>query len=175
MTRILVLSDTHLTHGGQSPGDEPSVLKDLAGYIQAADLVLHAGDHTGVGFYQALQRLNQLISVCGNMDAPMLRDELPERTLLEREGVRIGMIHGWGSSQGLGERVFDAWSGEKPDVIVFGHSHRVHNGRRGKVLLFNPGSPTEPSGPHPTAGWIEINQGQVQASIIHLPKHGRFP
>lgn len=175
MNRILVLSDTHLSHGGKFPGDIPELLKDLAGYFRAADLTLHAGDHMGVGFYQALQQMNHLISVRGNMDAPMLRNELPERTLLEREGIRIGMMHGWGPPQGLEERIFDAWSGNKPDVIIFGHSHQVHQSRRGGVLLFNPGSPIEPSGPNPTVGWIEIDQGTYRARLVRLPKHGKFP
>lgn len=175
MTRILVLSDTHLKYGVQTSGETSGFLKDLAGYFKAADLILHAGDHTGVEFYLALQQMGSLISVCGNMDALMLRNDLPERVTVEREGVRIGMTHGWGPPTGLDERVHDAWLREHPDVIIFGHSHRPHLSRRGEVLLFNPGSPTGPRQPYPTAGWLEIEEGKVKASIIRLPKHGMFP
>ncbi len=164
MTRILVLSDTHLSRGGEAK----SLFRVLQERIQTADLIIHAGDHTGIGFYYDLEGMGTVVAVCGNMDSFPLRDELPQSTVIEREGMRIGVTHGWGPARGLAQRVYDAWNGDKPNILVFGHSHRVCAEHIGDTLLFNPGSPTYPSGPHPTAGWIEIDRGKVRADHIPL-------
>lgn len=175
MTRILVLSDTHITKGGKLPDGFPESLKDLADHLQKADWIFHAGDHTGVDFYWSLQRWGNVISVCGNMDALMLRAELPERTTVQVEKLRIGMTHGWGTPFGLERRVYESFSADLPDVIIFGHSHCAHKSTRKGVLLFNPGSPTRSRGKHPTAGWLEIDGSSVEASIIELPGGVVFP
>jgi putative phosphoesterase len=175
MTRMLVLSDTHLSQGSKESGSSFDLLEDLTGYIHAADLIIHAGDHTGLGFYHQLLDAGDLVSVAGNMDALPLQSELPERVVIEREGVRIGILHGWGPATGLENRIFDAWQNDKPDVMIFGHSHRVHQSWRNGFLLFNPGSPTHQRDSKPTAGWIEIDNGSVSARIIELPKKGEFP
>jgi putative phosphoesterase len=175
MTRILVLSDTHLSQGSKEFGSRFDLLEDLAGYIREADLIIHAGDYTGLGFYHQLQDSGDLVSVAGNMDSLPLQSELPDRVVIEREGVRIGILHGWGPAAGLENRIFDAWQDDKPDVMIFGHSHRMHQSQRNGCLLFNPGSPTYQRGSRPTAGWIVIENGSVEASIIEIPKEGMFP
>jgi putative phosphoesterase len=52
-------------------------------------------------------------------------------------------------------------------MIVFGHSHvPVHEVRDG-VLLFNPGSPTQPRRqPLPTYGVVRVDSGLLSASIV---------
>lgn len=175
MTRILVLSDTHISKVAKHPDQDPELLQDLDGYLRAADLILHAGDHTGADFYRILQQQGDLISVCGNMDSFLLQNELPERTVFPCENIRIGIMHGWGPSRGLEDRVYDAWPDDKPEIIIFGHSHKLHRSQRGKSVLFNPGSPKEPEGSDPTAGWLEIDGGTIRIEVITLPKHGQFP
>lgn len=166
-----MLSDTHLSHGEEAD----DLFKDLAGYFRAADLIIHAGDHTGIDFYHGLEQMGNLVSVCGNMDALSLRADLPDRITFEREGVHIGVMHGWGPARGLPERIYHAWTGDKPDVIIFGHSHQTYQQRQGKTLLFNPGSPIAPCGPYPTVGWLEIEKDQSRAGHVTLPKNGEFP
>jgi len=164
MIRILVLSDTHLSRGG----DAKNLFRTPREPIQTADLIIHAGDHTGIGFYYDLERVGTVVAVCGNMDDFPLRGELPQSTTIEREGLRSGVTHGWGSAKGLPERIYEVWDEPKPDILVFGHSHQTYVNHLGQTLLFNPGSPTYPSGPYPTAGWIEIDQGTVHADHIPL-------
>lgn len=164
MTRILVLSDTHLT-AGKDAGD---LFQNLETYFQTADLIIHAGDHTGSSFYQALALMGNLISVCGNMDVFPLRNDLPDQIVIQKDGVRIGVIHGWSSAFGLPERVYRTWADPKPEVLIFGHSHQAYKRQRGTTLLFNPGSPTAPHGPEPTVGWLEIDRGAVKADLIPL-------
>lgn len=174
MTRILVLSDTHLDVRTETPGSQMDLCDDLSGYFDEADLILHAGDHTGLEFYRALQRMGHLISVCGNMDTQPLHKELPKNAFIARDGVRIGMIHGWGPPTNLPERVLGTFSNAAPDVIIFGHSHEPYLARCGKVLMLNPGSPTRPRRSFPSVGWLEISQGVANASIVELPRDGMF-
>ncbi len=175
MTRILVLSDTHLKDKDDIIVSGLNLLGDLAGYLRKADLILHAGDISGSGFYHDLLGAGNLFAVYGNMDVLPLQNELPERAIVECEGVRIGLLHGWGSSHGLDDRIFDSWNVDKPDVMIFGHSHRPLVSYRVGRLLFNPGSPTDPRGPYPSFGWIEIDNGKIDADIVQLPKRGEFP
>jgi len=175
MTRILVLSDTHLpsrprrSFGSKEfPGGIQDLFDDLSDYVRKADLILHAGDHTEIAFYDALQTLGRVRAVHGNMDVPELRVSLPERAVIDCEKLRIGMIHGWGASEDLPERMLRAWPGPRPHVIVFGHSHEPYQGYREGVLLFNPGSPTSPRGRKATAGWLEIDGERCMPGFIRL-------
>jgi predicted phosphodiesterase len=54
-------------------------------------------------------------------------------------------------------------------VVVFGHSHRPENVKRGKVLFFNPGS----AGPRRfklpvTVGRLRIRGRKIESEIIDL-------
>ncbi|MBU0520082.1 YfcE family phosphodiesterase [bacterium] len=171
MTRILVLSDTHFSHGENAS----NLLADLDGYLQASDLIIHAGDHTSLGFYAELMCAGNIVAVHGNMDVMPLRHELPDRTVVECEHIRIGITHGWGSASGLPERVYQSWSAPIPELLIFGHSHRMCRQKRGNVLLFNPGSATSPRSSYASVGWIEISGSDVKAEHVQLPRLGRFP
>jgi predicted phosphodiesterase len=60
------------------------------------------------------------------------------------------------------------FKGDNVDCIVFGHSHRPMNEMVKKVLLFNPGSPTDKIfAPYNSYGVIEL-KGELTADIIKL-------
>jgi uncharacterized protein len=80
-------------------------------------------------------------AVRGNMDEPALRSALPERLVVEAEGLRIGLVHDAGLPPGRAERLV-RWFPEC-DVIAYGHSHLPEIGRSGPTWIVNPGSPTE--------------------------------
>ena len=175
MTRILVLSDTHLPHEISSlkgaaweKSDVENFLDLLHDPLGRADLILHAGDHTERLFYEALRRRGNLRAVQGNTDALELKAELPEFELISCEDVRIGLLHGWGGSKDLPERMFHAWPEPKPDIIVFGHSHESCQRRIGGVLMLNPGSITNPRHSARSFGWLEINGKDYSASLQSL-------
>lgn len=132
--KIGVISDTHLA----VPDDR--LEKIVRDHFQGVDLILHAGDIVDIGVLEAFGD-TEVCAVSGNMDHASVRDMFPEKQVIEIEGWRIGLIHGWGSPSGLEERVL----GEFEDVacVVYGHSHRPNNEVIDGVLLFNPGSPTD--------------------------------
>lgn len=137
MTSLVLLADTHVPKRAR---DLPPELWEA---VDAADLVVHAGDWVDVATLDALEaRARRLVGVHGNNDGPALRARLPEVARLEVDGVRIAVVHETGGASGREARMQAAFP--DADVLVFGHSHipwdtTAANGLR----LLNPGSPTD--------------------------------
>lgn len=129
--KIGVISDTHLTRGNDL------LQQIIQEYFQEVDLILHAGDLTSLDLLEAFTG-KKVVAVAGNMDSLEVRKQLREKEVVEAGGFKIGLIHGWGSPNGLEKRVAACFEGV--DCVVFGHSHRPCNQIMDGVLLFNPGA-----------------------------------
>ena len=145
----MILSDTHVPQRARSVPDA------LWRAIDAADVVLHAGDWNGLPLLDELAaRSARLVAVRGNNDGPEFDDRLPEEAHAELDGVAFAVLHDTGPATGREARM-DARFPDA-DVLVFGHSHIPWDTTtpRGMRLL-NPGSPTDkrrqPSGTFLTA------------------------
>jgi putative phosphoesterase len=158
MTRIGVLSDTHLR------GFDPALAERLAGPFAGVDMILHAGDLVNIRVLEALDA-PVVIAVAGNMDDYTVTQDLPVKRVVEVEGKRIGLIHGWGPPLGLAARVAGEFT--NVDCIVFGHSHRPMNARKNGVLFFNPGSVGRGIIGSGSVGLITVDQ-QIRGEIIKL-------
>jgi putative phosphoesterase len=162
VTKVVVLADTHIRRGSSRR------LPDSAyAHLDAADLILHAGDIVVGEVLDELRRFAPVHAVLGNNDVE-LTGLLPETVQHEIEGVRVAMVHDSGPSTGRAGRLRRRFP--EADVVVFGHSHIPWNeiGLDGQ-LLFNPGSPTERrSQPHHTLGALELRDGQVLTAAIHV-------
>jgi putative phosphoesterase len=88
-----------------------------------------------------LEALAPVQAVYGNMDEPALKELLPERHVVDVEGVRIGMVHIPGSRVGREERLV-SWF-PSCAAVVYGHTHVPQLERHRGVWVLNPGSPTE--------------------------------
>ena len=88
-----------------------------------------------------LRALAPVEAVRGNMDDAELRAVLPERRLVEIDGVRIGMVHDPGPRVGREARLAQRFPGCA--VVVYGHTHEPSLVEHDGVVLVNPGSPTE--------------------------------
>jgi putative phosphoesterase len=153
--RAIVLSDTHMRAGGRR--QLPETVYQLLG---GADVILHAGDLIDESVLATLQSIAPTYAVLGNNDLA-LEGSLPISRSLELGGVSIAMVHDSGARQGRAARMHKRFPGAS--VVLFGHSHVPCNevGVDGQ-LLFNPGSPTERrSQPHPTAGVLQLDDGEV--------------
>jgi predicted phosphodiesterase len=75
------------------------------------------------------------------MGEPALQEALPERRVIEVDGVRIGLVHIPGPRAGREERL--SWF-PGCDAVVYGHTPlpQLERRRRG-VWILNPGSPIE--------------------------------
>ena len=131
------MADTHVPKRAR---DLPPELWEA---VDAADVVVHAGDWVDVALLDRLeQRARRLVAVYGNNDHGELRERLPEVARVEIEGLRLGVVHETGSSQGRERRCAERYP--DLDVLVFGHSHIPWDTTTGTGLrLLNPGSPTD--------------------------------
>jgi len=157
--KIGVLSDTHLHRSER----DLRLLFDR--YLVDVDLILHAGDYVSSDIIVFLSR-KPFHGVRGNMDSLEVKMSLPEKKVIELEGYRIGLIHGWGSPEGLENRIMDEF--RDVDAIVYGHSHKPANHVSEGVLFFNPGTVTgfSPKGIH-TFGILECGD-TLHGEIIQI-------
>jgi putative phosphoesterase len=109
--------------------------------LERANLILHAGDFVAASVLQELRELAPVEAVYGNMDDAELQALLPERRVVEVEGVRIGLVHIPGPAAGREERLV-SWFRDC-DAVVYGHTHVPQLERHRGVWILNPGSPTE--------------------------------
>lgn len=165
MIRIGVISDTHLYNVDQN-------FKDLVKkHFEACDYLFHAGDFVTIEVLEYLNDFmkNRVIAVCGNMDRGKLQVVLPRSCVCEFEGVKIGLVHGWGPPQGIEERLSDVFKGQEVKLIVFGHTHAPANFERGGVMFFNPGSPTDRVyAKVNTIGILKLEKGKVKGEIVEV-------
>ncbi|BBX67838.1 metallophosphoesterase family protein [Mycolicibacterium psychrotolerans] len=135
--RLLLIADTHV------PKRARDLPPDVWDAVDAADVVIHAGDWVEPGLLDALEaRARRLVACWGNNDGDELRRRLPERADIELGGLRFTVTHETGGAAGREARMATACP--DTDVLVFGHSHipwdtTAETGLR----LLNPGSPTD--------------------------------
>ncbi|MFE7741329.1 metallophosphoesterase family protein [Nocardia sp. NPDC057455] len=165
--RLLIISDTHV------PKRARDLPETLWREVEAADVIVHAGDWVEVALLDRLEaRSARLIGVYGNNDGPELRARLPEIAHAEVGGLRLAVVHETGPAKGREARC--ARDFPDTDVLVFGHSHIPWDSVTGTGLrLLNPGSPTDrhrqPEHTYLTARILSGRLGQV---ILHtLPQH----
>lgn len=161
--RVGVIADTHLT----DRSEDRLFLADLAArHFHDAAMILHAGDIVVPELLTALLP-TPVYAVRGNMDPATA--ETPQKRIVTVGGLRIGLIHGWGGSAGIVERILPEFSAAALDCLVFGHTHAPCCERRGDLLLFNPGSATDRRRmAWESVGMLEIEAGQLRGRIIPL-------
>ena len=167
--QLVLTSDTHL------PRRAHDLPESLWTAIDAADVVVHAGDWVDVGLLDAFEeRATRLVGVYGNNDGPLLRARLPEVARVELAGVRFAVVHETGAAAGRERRCAAAFPDD--DVLVFGHSHIPWDTTAARadgttLRLLNPGSPTDRRR-QPTYTWMtaEVGDGALAGvTLHHLP------
>ena len=136
--------------------------------VDAADVVVHAGDWITVELLDALEaRAARLVGVWGNNDGPPLRARLPEVARVTLDGLRLAVVHETGAAVGRERRCAAAYP--DVDVLVFGHSHIPWDTTADSGLrLVNPGSPTDRRR-QPTHTWMtaEIRDRALAGLTLH--------
>lgn len=181
MKLIGVLSDTHLR--ANSTSGIPSAVFEA---FQNLDLILHGGDLVVPSVLETLNALAPVVAVRGNNDFGELRD-LPLSLRVEIEEVVVGLVHGDEAAFGRRAMPLSLASGNRQtaanaishfehdgdvDCIVFGHSHHPllmgHEIEGRKVLLLNPGSPTDKRyAPHCGCALLRIDGDKIEPQLIN--------
>lgn len=157
--KIGVISDTHLHNVNKE------LTRIVEGVFKDADMILHAGDIGSGLVLDYLEGFN-LFAVRGNMDGLGVADRLPNKRVVNAGPFKIGLIHGYGSPDGLAERLRNEFEGI--DCLVFGHSHKPMNRITGGELWFNPGTAMIPRGSGRTVGFLHIADDAIKGEIVHL-------
>ncbi|WP_369252085.1 metallophosphoesterase family protein [Geodermatophilus amargosae] len=159
---LVVTADTHL------PKRARDLPRSLWAAVEAADLVVHAGDWVDVALLDALEsRARALLAVYGNNDHGPLRERLPEVARAEVGGLRVAVVHETGDAKGRERRCAARFP--DADVLFFGHSHIPWDTTTATGLrLLNPGSPTDrrrqPTGTFLTA---VADAGVLSEVVLH--------
>ncbi|MEH0826451.1 MULTISPECIES: metallophosphoesterase family protein [unclassified Micromonospora] len=160
--RLVILADTHV----------PKRARDLPApvwaAVEAADMVVHAGDWVDVALLDALTaRARRLVGVYGNNDGPELRARLPEVARVELDGLRVAVVHETGPKTRREERCAARFPDR--DLLIFGHSHIPWDSvAPGGLRLLNPGSPTDRrSQPYATYLTARVAAGRLDEVELH--------
>lgn len=135
--KIVVMSDTHM------PKKAKHLPRTLVRDLETADYIIHCGDWQSVELYHELKQYSEVIGVTGNVDSPELKSHLHEKEILYAADFSIGIVHGHGAGKTTEKRAVEAFTQNKVDCIVYGHSHIPVLKETNGILLFNPGSPTD--------------------------------
>jgi putative phosphoesterase len=157
--RLGVISDTHLVE--ITDKFKRIVESRLAG----TDAILHAGDMVSpevLDFFKDYK----FYGVQGNMDFKELRGILPRTRVIHVGEWKLGLIHGWGSPEGLEKRIMSEI--HDVDIIVYGHSHIPATHFVGEIFFFNPGTACGYSvtGSN-TVGILELGE-EIKGKIIEV-------
>ena len=160
--KLGIISDTHFPERANSIN-----WQKIEEVFRGADTILHAGDLVSLSVVDKLKKIAPVEAVCGNMDGYEVAKSLPHKKVLQFNGVRIGLIHGFaGNNEESGLMSF--FAGENIKILVYGHTHVAKNKYKQAHLCFNPGSPVKShSNTHETLGIIEISEdGKIESKLF---------
>lgn len=123
--KIGVVSDTHNFL-------DPKIARLLEG----VEHILHAGDVGSQSIILQLEAIAPTTAVSGNTDDPGMNYRATELVSL---GGRKFLVHHIVNPQALPEDLQTRIARERPDVIVFGHTHQPFRATVDGTLYFNPG------------------------------------
>ncbi len=156
-----MISDTHI------PEKADSLPQKLIAELKRCDMAIHAGDMVSMEVARTLKKICPIFkAVHGNMDYAEVRKDFPEKDIICVGKFKIGIKHGFGPPGQLLNLMEGVFKNDEVDMVIFGHSHNPFNEKKGKILFFNPGSPTDDIfAPYKSFGIIEIND-KIEAQIV---------
>lgn len=157
--KIGVISDTHLDNISDHLGER--ILK----HFKDVDIILHAGDVVELSVLDFFSD-KEVKLVAGNMDSWEIKQSTPIKQVIQIEGYKLGLIHGWGSPAGIENRILKEF--DDIDILIYGHTHNAVSFTKSGVHFFNPGSPTDKRfATKNTIGILNIGN-QISSQIITI-------
>jgi putative phosphoesterase len=163
VTRIGVISDTHHHHLEELP----PALKEM---LASVDLILHMGDFVCMELLEELRRKNNFHGIAGNHDPHSIKAILPRTDLIEVNGKRLGLLHGYWFPFFCEHRSLARFAREKVDAIIYGHTHVIRNEVSHNILFFNPGTASAMwPAPWKTFGILTVGD-KIKGEIVELAR-----
>lgn len=164
--RIGLLSDTHLSNR------RPTLWDEVCEVFCDVDLVLHAGDIVSDGVLDWLERFAPVLAARGNNDMGWTDSRMADVQWLDLEGWRLAMLHDTEPEDRPIDVIIERERrGERPDILVTGHTHFERIDHRDGVVQINSGSPTQPhlfSDRLGSVGILELETDMLRARILNL-------
>jgi uncharacterized protein len=152
--KIGIISDTHGFL-------DPKVSKLFAGVGH----ILHAGDIGDPMIELELKSIAPLTVVLGNTDLGLSFKETEIVTLAEKKFLVHHIVNPHAPADKLKARI----AREKPDVVVFGHTHKAFCETVGGILFFNPGYAGKPKfGTARGAAILHCDEKEIRHEFIAL-------
>ena len=152
--KIGLISDTHNYL-------DPRVPEIFAG----VDHILHAGDVGLPVLIVELEQIAPVTAVIGNTDEGL---PLRETELVTLAGKKF-LLHHIVTPGITPARVAEQFHKEKPDVLMFGHTHKPFAEQFDAALYFNPGYAGRQRFNLPrTVALMEINGGKISYKFVPL-------
>lgn len=111
----------------------------LAEHFCGVDRVVHAGDIGHRSVIEQLEVIAPVTAVSGNVDN-YEESGFSREAIIKVNGFRIAIRHVVFEGGKLTKEGMDFLGRTRPDICIFGHTHRPMNKWLGDTLLFNPGS-----------------------------------
>ena len=127
--------------------------------------ILHGGDIGRPEIIHQLEQLAPVTAVLGNNDGGL---DYPETEII-RLADRTFLVHHIVNPRELTDSLNRRIKQENPDVVVFGHTHKMFNETRGGVLYFNPGYAGKPRFDlSRSVALLHCEPGEIRAEFHHL-------
>jgi putative phosphoesterase len=157
--RIGVISDTH---GFLDPA--------VPGIFRGVEHILHAGDIGSPSIIAALGKIAPVTAVLGNNDAGL---NFNETELVVLNGRKF-LVHHIVSPSRLQDEIRLRLERDRPDVVVFGHTHQPFNQTLERTLFFNPGYAGRPRfNSERSVAVLHCDPGSLTAEFSSLPRETR--
>jgi hypothetical protein len=152
--KLGIISDTHGFL-------DPKIKKFFAG----AGHILHAGDIGDAFIVFELEQVAPVTAVLGNTD--------PGLSFKETEVVELGarkfLIHHIVNPHTPADKLKSRIARERPDVVVFGHTHKAFCETLDGILFFNPGYAGKPKfGAERSAAILHCDEKGIRPEFLRL-------
>ena len=153
--KIGVISDTHNFLDPEIPG-----------LFAGVSHILHAGDIGQSWILTELESIAPVTAVGGNTDDPAMRYD--ETKLVELAGRKF-LVHHIASPAAPAEKLRRLIAHGRPDVVVFGHTHKRFCEVIGGVFYLNPGYAGKPKhGLERSVAILHCNEKGIRAEYLKL-------
>ena len=152
--KIGVISDTHDFF-------DPKI----RGLFAGVGHILHAGDIGSAFITFELEQIAPVTAVSGNTDADSQRQETEMVELATRKFLVQHIVNPSAAADKIKNRI----ARERPDAVVFGHTHQPFCETIGGVLFFNPGYAGKPkSGVERSVAVLHCDERGIRAEYLKL-------
>jgi hypothetical protein len=152
--KIGIISDTHNYFDPQIP--------DL---FKGVEHIIHAGDVGTTEILTALEQIAPVTAVYGNTDSMLPLKEIEVFELGRHKFLLQHIVQPHTPAVLLSDRV----QREKPNTIVFGHTHKPFNQTIGGIWYFNPGYAGKTRfGMERSVALLHFNRDKIKAEFLKL-------